>query len=298
MPVAVGRVGELVRDVRVAGLRPVDPRPVAQHLRDKVGAGHPGQEVLEHHPLVVPARGPLGLPEQRVLVDAVVAQAVHQAVVHAGQRHLELVDEQVGVLARVAHQRHRLVVAGQVMAGEQQLRRVVALVQVRVGDRPGAVQALEIGLRRAEVADLRLVGVVRERGAVGGDVVGHVLAEERPARGHARVVVGIVVAAVAPPALDAQRADRRLVPLQPRQVGEQPAIATAVRGRLVDAARRGQAVVTRRRQHAGAPRQARARRAGARAPPPCRPRRTPGPRACRPGRRRRRRGRSGRGRRG
>ena len=103
---------------------------------------------------------------------------------------MELVDEQVHVVARVADQREALLVARHVVAAraEQQLRRVVALVEVRAADRAAAVEALEVEPRRAEVAQPTLLGVRAERRAVGGDVVRDELADERPAGRDGRVV--------------------------------------------------------------------------------------------------------------
>ena len=74
-------------------------------------------------------------------------------------------------------------------APEQQLRRIVALVEVRAPDGAAAVEALEVQARRAEVAQRVLLGVRAERRAVGGDVVGDELADERPAGRDGRVVV-------------------------------------------------------------------------------------------------------------
>ena len=119
---------------------------------------------------------------------------------------MELVDEQVHVVARVADQREALRVARDVVAAaaEQELRRIVALVEVGAPDRAAAVQALEVEPRRAEVPQRALLRVRAKRRAVGGDVVGDELAEERPAGRDGRVVgalgLGASLASQAPPA--------------------------------------------------------------------------------------------------
>ena len=156
---------------------------------------------------------------------------------------MQLVDEQVDVVARVADQREALLVARHVVAArpEQQLRRVVALVEVGAADGPAAVEALEVQARRAEVAQPVLLGVRAQRRAVGGDVVRDELADERPAGRDGRVVrvldlLGL--GAVAGPAGRADHVQQRLVGRERRQVGEHPAVAAAVDRRVDDAVRR------------------------------------------------------------
>ena len=150
----------------------------------------PRQVVVEQDPLVVPHRRPPRLVEDVRLGDAVLAQAVDDEVVRAQERDVELVDEQVHVVARVADQREPLLVARHVVAAraEQQLGRVVALVEVRAADGAAAVDALEVQARRAEVPQPVLLGVRAQRRAVGGDVVRDELADERPAGRDGRVV--------------------------------------------------------------------------------------------------------------
>ena len=127
---------------------------------------------------------------------------------------------------------------------EQQLGRVVALVEVRAADRAAAVEALEVEARRAEVAQPVLLGVRAQRRAVGGDVVRDELAEERPAGRDGRVVAArrLGLAAVAGAAGRADHVQQRLVGRERRQVGEHPAVAPAVDRRVDDAVGR-QAVV-------------------------------------------------------
>jgi hypothetical protein len=237
VPVAVGRVGELERDEPPVLCEEV-ARTLLEQLGGELGADQRRQELVEQHPLVVPdGRAP------RLLEDvdhAVRAQPVHEPVVQAQEGHLHLAHEQVDVVARIAEERDALRVAGHVPAVHQELARVVAVVEVRAAGRPAAVHGLEVRARGAEVEHPLRVGVVRERRAVGGDVVGDVLAEERPA-GSDRGVVGGAVRAVADPARTAQRMQERLVALQRRQVGEQAPVAAAL-DRGVDAVG-GEAVV-------------------------------------------------------
>jgi hypothetical protein len=157
--------------------------------------------------------------------------------VEADERHLHLAHEQMHVVARIAYEGDALLVAGHVVASgaEKQLRRVVLRVQVGRSDRAGAVDALEVGLGSAEVADLRRVGAVADRRAIGGDVVCDELPEERPHRRRSRVRPGVVRevdAHVAWAAGPAQGVERRLVHLERREIVEQPPVAAAVDRRI------------------------------------------------------------------
>ena len=125
-------------------------------------------------------------------------------------------------------QRGALRVARDVAVAGEQLRRVARVVEEGRADRPGAVEALEVGPRRAEVGDRRRVGVRPDGRAVGGDVVGDELPEERPA-GRGDAVVAGRVAAVAQAARHSEREQRRLVALERRQVGEGAPVAPADR---------------------------------------------------------------------
>ena len=207
--VAEGRVGELEGDDRRALGAEAAPRGVLD-LLDEVAPHERDQEVLDDHPLVVPHRGAPGGVEALGRVDAVLAQAVDEPVVRADQAVVQLGDEDVHVVARVAEQRGALRVARHVAVAAQQLRRVARVVEEGRADRPGAVEALEVGPRRAEVGDRRRVGVRADGRAVGGDVVGDELPEEGPA-GRGGAVVAGRVAAVAQPARGPEREQRRLV---------------------------------------------------------------------------------------
>jgi hypothetical protein len=85
---------------------------------------------------------------------------------------VELAHDQVGVVARVTDEGDALGVAGQVtrpagvVAAEQQLGGVVAVVEVRTAAGAVAVDALQVGAGAAGVADAGRLGVVGERSAV------------------------------------------------------------------------------------------------------------------------------------
>jgi hypothetical protein len=155
----------------------------------------------------------------------------------------------VGVVARISDQRNALGVSRQirllagVVATEQQLGRIVAAVKKRVADRPGAVEAFEVGARSAEVQQVRAVGMTGEVAAVGGDVVGDELAEERPSRRRLQCVRA-ARSAVGQPTRDRELEQPCLVSLQRLEVPEEPLVAPRRAGeRSVDRPRRREAVV-------------------------------------------------------
>ena len=248
MPVAVGRVGELDRDVRLA-VRPVVARAGRAEVGDGLAPDEDREEVVDDQPLVVPAQRAASLVEELRLERAVLPQAVDEPVVRADERDLQLAHERVDVVPRVADQRDPLLVARQVAVVLEQLRRIVALVEVRRPSRPASVKGLEVGSRHAHVAQRGQVGVRSQGRAVGGEVVRHVLPEERPARLHVRVL--LAVAAVAEAAGRADPVEQLLVDLERRQV-EHPPVAPSRRQRRIHALG-GQAVVADCRCHVRPP---------------------------------------------
>ena len=102
--VAEGGVGELERDVRLA-VQGVIARPVVGQLVGELLADQHRQEVAQQDPLVVPHRRAPRLLEDLGLGDAVLAQPVDDRVVRVQEDDVELVDEEVHVVARVADQR-------------------------------------------------------------------------------------------------------------------------------------------------------------------------------------------------
>jgi ferredoxin len=149
------------------------------------------------------------------------------------------------VVARVADEGDALVVSRHVASRgrEQELGRVDLAVQVRRADRTCPVDALEVGLGDAEVADPGRVGTMSQRRAIGRDVVRDELPEERPHRRDIGVgVIGDAGAEVARSTRTAELMKPLLVNVQRGHVFEQRAVTAAVDGR-VDAFRR-QAVIS------------------------------------------------------
>ncbi|MGH9162646.1 MAG: hypothetical protein ACRD2X_21975 [Vicinamibacteraceae bacterium] len=107
---------------------------------------------------------------------------------------MELRDEQVGIVAGVGHDRQALDVPGQivgltpVIATEQELVAIGALVEVRLAYRAGAVDGFQVEARAAEVAQAAHLLTLPERRAVVSQIVCQDLTEEGPARGNARVI--------------------------------------------------------------------------------------------------------------
>jgi hypothetical protein len=161
---------------------------------------------------------------------------IDHAVVKAEHRQVELRDEDVNVVARIADQGDALAVARQVgllariVQAEQELGRVVAPVEERVADRTVAVDALEVRARRAEVLDALTGRSAYERAAVGGDVVGDQLAEEGPA-GRDVDGVGAGVTRVADAARTRQAKQSLLVPVDGGQIREEALVPV---GRAID----------------------------------------------------------------
>jgi hypothetical protein len=196
--VAEGRVGELEGDDRRALRAEVAPLGVLD-LVDEVAPHEPDQEVLDDHPLVVPHRGAPGRGEALDRVDAVLAQPIDEPVVRADQGVMQLRDEDVDIVARVAQQGGALRVARHVAVAAEELRRVLCVVEEGRADRPGAVERLEVRPRRPEVGDRRRVGVRADGRPIGRDVVRDELPEERPASRRGAVVAGASLPSHSPP---------------------------------------------------------------------------------------------------
>ena len=254
--------GELDGDVGVVAPR-VELAAVGEDgVRHRAADGL-GQELVDHHPLVVPADDPLRLGEgllQRVCGTEVGLDVGHDGVVEPQERQLDLADHEVLVVAGVGDERDVLAVARQVVtrlavAGPRRRsgdlldehRRptpVDALVvEVRADAGSTAVDAVEVERRDAEVADrLGVLPAGEARCRVERHVVVEELAEEREPGRVGRVVrvvlalgrvgdegdgVGQVVLGVHQPAgladLDERLADGRRVGGEGRQRREHPA---------------------------------------------------------------------------
>ncbi|MGH7552774.1 MAG: hypothetical protein ACREMQ_07065, partial [Longimicrobiales bacterium] len=91
---------------------------------------------------------------------------------------VELRDEEVGVVACVAHDREALGVAGQVVglstivAAEEELVTILSPVKVRLACRAGAVDGFQVEARIAEIAEAPNLLAIPERGAVVRHVMG------------------------------------------------------------------------------------------------------------------------------
>jgi len=157
--------------------------------------------------------------------------------------------EQMDVVAGVADQGHALLVARHVAAvrTEQELRRVAVIEKIWRADRAVRVEHLQIELRGPGVAQRLGVDSAGDGRAVGGDVVGDQLTEERPPGG----LGGIVAAGsqlvqdgggVADPAVRARAHQQLGVGAQRGQAGEHTPIAGRPGG-PVHGAYRAEAVV-------------------------------------------------------
>ena len=167
-----------------------------------------------------------------------------EEVVGVDQRDLQLVDEQMHVVARIADQRHALRVAGHiasVRAGQQQ-RRIVTLIQVRRSDRPTAIQTFQVRGGRPVVAHTGRIGAAHEWRAISGDVVRDELPQKRPPGRDRRVRA--VTGAVANAAGGTQRVQQPLVARETRQPIEQPRVPTAVH-RSIEGPSWGKTVISR-----------------------------------------------------
>jgi hypothetical protein len=233
--VAEGRVGELDRD---EGLRLglVVARAVVEQLVHELASNRTGKEVVDDQPLVVPPEGAASLREQLSLSNAVGSETVHQRVVGADERQLHLTHEDVGVVARVAEEGDAFLIARDIPVVLEQLCGVLAAIEIRRAHRTTAVEGLEAGPRGAHVPQREHVGVGAQRRAIRGQVVGDVLAEERPTRLGSRVTVR--VASVGEPTDGPDLMQQRLVYFEGGQV-EHPPVATSFTERCLDSLRFG-----------------------------------------------------------
>jgi hypothetical protein len=154
--------------------------------------------------------------------------------------HVHLADEQMHIVAGVPDKRDSLGIARHVPGtspelGEEQLRGIVAIEQVRAANGTTTVEGLEVDARAAKVLDAVGVGVVRQRRAIGGDVVGDELTEYRP-YGRERTVVSIVDRCewrtVAGTAAASEGVQLRLVDDERFELREQPGVSAARHGRV------------------------------------------------------------------
>jgi hypothetical protein len=190
---------------------------VLEDRAHELGPDQRRQVVVDDHPLVVPGRRSAGGVEDVGLGDAAIPGQIDEPVVGPDHRDVELRDEQMDVVARVADQCEALGVAWEVgllafvVSAEQQHRRVVAPVEVRAPDLAGPVQALEVRPGAAKVDGIGQLGAPGQGAAVRGDVVGDELPEQRPPGGGLDRVVAIL-ASVADPSRGTERPKHLLGP--------------------------------------------------------------------------------------
>ena len=170
---------------------------------------------------------------------------IDHAVVQAEHGQVELRDEDVHVIARIADQGRALAIArnvrllARIVHAEEQHGRVVAPVEKRAANRTVAVDALQVRAWRAEVLHALTGRSVGERAAVGRDVVGDQLAEQGPSGSD---VDGVVQAS--PPSQmlpgPAERQQPLLVALDGGQIREEPLVPArrAIEWRVGGARRR------------------------------------------------------------
>ena len=114
MSVSIGRIREFERD----GLRAIAhkvARSLVEQRAGKLVADQPRQEVVQDHPLIVPARDAPRLLEEPVLRRTTRPQPIDRGVVQLEHHHVQLGDKEVGVVTGIADERHPLRVAGQIV---------------------------------------------------------------------------------------------------------------------------------------------------------------------------------------
>src|SRR5215207_9570593 len=199
---AVGGVGELDRYLRRSAgpfFRLVEPPTVALDVGEKFLPHRELQELVGDDPLVVPLYQPARLVEDVVLWYPALSHPVDHAVVELQEGQVQLGDQEVDVVPGVADEGLALVVAGQVFGRvtgfvypEQQLVRVVRVVEERVAHRTVPVDALEVEPGGAGVAQFLKFLVRGQERPVGRYVVGDELAEDRKTGGDAPVFQPLV----------------------------------------------------------------------------------------------------------
>src|ERR1700730_18247638 len=153
MAVAEGGVGKLDRDEWLAR-DAIQAEVTAQHRARPPRTDQVREKAMEDDPLVVPGEGPASIVEELCFRDTVRSQSIDEPVVRLDEDHLEPCHEGVHVVPRVADERDALLVARQIATidAKKQLGKIRLIVKIGRADRAATVQRLEIGSRRAYVA--------------------------------------------------------------------------------------------------------------------------------------------------
>jgi hypothetical protein len=185
MAQAIGAHRELHRHEReVAPVEVLQPGRIVSAVGPKRvqhrGADDPGQEVVQHHVLVVEADPPL----QRLEIKRVIV--LHHPIMEAQEQALELGDDAVLVVARVADQGAapepgQVVGVGDALALQHLAQvKALAIVLIEIGliAGPPAIDIVEVQSRRAEIHQaVGILGLGEQAHRVEGDVVVDELAE-------------------------------------------------------------------------------------------------------------------------
>src|SRR5277367_1516923 len=154
--IAIGRVGKFERyEHAVSGAKPA--RPFLQHLICKLLPYQCGEKLVENDPLKMPAQIPRRCFEYAIGRGTTEPRYIHKHVVSLEHGKMQLRDQHVRIVARIANNRDAVGVALEVESAgaKQELRSIVALVEERMAGGPVAVQTFEVDLRAARVAQFR-----------------------------------------------------------------------------------------------------------------------------------------------
>ena len=174
----VGGRGKLHRHIGRL-LEAVEAAPLFEDLCDDALLGDALDEIVQHHPLIVPGHDLAGLCEDLADRRARRRQLIAHLVVEFQHRQMRLCDQQVFIVAVIADQRKTFGTARQIVAGgdghiaerhadglaDQQFRTRalavelagIARVKLPAAIRTEAIDAIQIERRRAEI--LNCVGI-------------------------------------------------------------------------------------------------------------------------------------------
>ena len=150
--VPIGSVGKLERyESVVTRAKPL--RAFSEHLICKRRPDERRQKLVKNDPLIVPPQLPGGFVEDVIVALLRQPRFIDKRVVSFEHGEMQLRDQHVRVVARVADNRDALCVSLEVSSvhTKQELRRVVTLVEERMAGRSVAVQRFEVELRTASI---------------------------------------------------------------------------------------------------------------------------------------------------